>query len=64
MSDYAEVEATVVRISAKAVCLMIEDRQLWVPMSVIHEDNLADIAEGVIDNFGIAEWFAKREEIV
>lgn len=64
MSDYVEVEATVVRMSAKAVCLLIEDRQMWVPMSVIHEDNLADISEGVIDNFGIAEWFAKKEEIV
>jgi hypothetical protein len=61
-TEYVQVEATVVRMTSRAVLLRSESgRDQWVPQSQIFEDDLNEMAEGVVLEVNIAKWFFDKE---
>lgn len=64
MSNYEPTgEITVVRMTSKAILIHFEDEgcDKWVPMSVIHEDDLAELCEGWVGEINVAKWFYDKE---
>lgn len=63
--SYEAVEVTVMNMTGKAVlCRLEEDedkREVWVPMSVIFEDDLADLTIGLVAEINVAQWFYRKE---
>jgi hypothetical protein len=57
-------EVTVIRMTDKAILVELhdqDDREVWIPMSVIFEDDLADICQGSIGEINVKRWFYERE---
>ena len=62
-NEYIPVECIVKLMTQRALLLIIDGEERWVPMSCVHEDDLADIDVGVISEVNIAAWFADKEGI-
>jgi hypothetical protein len=63
MSYEATNEITVKKMTSKAALIWLEDqdRDVWVPLSVIHEDDLAELCEGWVGEINVKSWFYERE---
>lgn len=60
--SYEQIKGTVKHITKKAVLFELDDgEEIWIPMSVIFEDDLAEIDVGVIGEISVAQWFYERE---
>lgn len=59
--DYVPIGGLVKKMTAKAILFVMEGEEYWIPMSVIFEDDLAEIDVGVIGEINVAEWFYKKE---
>lgn len=56
------VSGTVVRMTDRAVLFHLDeqDRDLWIPLSMIDED-AEDLDVGVVQEINVAQWFYDRE---
>lgn len=65
MSDtsYVPVECLIRHLTQKAALVLEldEGREVWVPLSVIHEEDLGDLEVGLEVEINVAEWFADKE---
>jgi len=62
MTDYADIDIDGVKhTTATAVLLIIEDKDCWVPLSVIHPD---DDDLRTLKTVRVALWFAEKEGLV
>jgi hypothetical protein len=62
--DTAEIEdVTVESETDLALLCMIEDKQRWIPKSVVHEDSEVS-GEGDNGTIIIMRWFAEKEGLV
>lgn len=62
MSKYTNIGVVgVVKVTRKAVLVTLEGEELWVPQSVIFEDDLAELEEGSICELNVQQWFFDRE---
>ena len=53
------------KITAKAALFAIEDRQLWIPLSVIAPEDAKVLEEGDVDgSICVADWFARKEGLL
>lgn len=58
---YLEV-VRIIKITDKAMLVELEDQQLWIPLSQIEEGEWEEGDENV--EFGVTEWFAKKEGLI
>lgn len=65
MSDtsYVPVECLIRHLTQRAALVLEleEGREVWVPFSVIHEDDLADLEVSMEVEINVATWFAEKE---
>lgn len=60
-TTYTPIEGVIQHITKKAVLINVGGDEVWVPMSVIFEDDLAELEVGELMEINIAEWFAEKE---
>jgi len=51
------------RETDRAVCLIVEDKTVWIPKSVIAPGFVPDVFDGPGRTW-VAEWFAEKEGLV
>lgn len=62
MSDkYQPINCEILKISQKAILVLFEGEEHWVPQSLIFEDDLAEVEQGFVGEINVAEWFYIRE---
>lgn len=62
---YAALEdVIVIRLTTKAVLTSIDGREVWIPQSLIFEEDLAEMSEEVIMEVNVQEWFCKKEGLI
>lgn len=57
-------DVIIVALTKKAVLTSIDGREVWIPQSVIFEEDLAEMGEGVIMEINVQDWFCKKEGLV
>jgi hypothetical protein len=63
---YVPVECVVMKLTRRAVLVKLEDlddREQWIPQSLIHPDDLANIDDGVCGEIRVEEWFVFQEHM-
>lgn len=61
-TTYEAFDGAIVKaLTKRAVLLVIDGDDYWVPQSCIHEDDLAGLGVGVICEVNIATWFVEKE---
>lgn len=62
-NSYVAIHGLVKHMTRKAVLFSLTGsrREVWIPMSVISEEDLAGTDVGVIGEINVAEWFYTRE---
>lgn len=63
--DYSQLHVTVLRITAKAILVRLEDnqREAWIPQSQVFEDDLAEMDVGVVMEINVKTWFCAKEDL-
>lgn len=60
--DYTEIEdATLIKSTERAGLYRIEDRDVWIPWSLVDEGSVDK--DGQTGTIYVAEWFVEREQI-
>lgn len=57
-------DVIIVALTKKAVLTSIDGREVWIPQSVIFEEDLAEMGEGVIMEINVQDWFCKKEGLI
>jgi len=52
---------TVLKITSKAVLVESDGEEIWIPQSVIFEDDLADLVEDEMCEINVKQWFYDKE---
>ncbi len=62
-NDYVPISGAVLAKTPKAVLLCLDEDadELWVPRSVIFEDDLDLLVVGELVEINVAQWFHERE---
>lgn len=62
MSDnFTPITGVIVHMTKKAALVSIDGTNVWVPFSVIFEDDLAEMEVGDTSEINIADWFCEKE---
>jgi hypothetical protein len=58
------LEVVVRAVTAKAVLVVVEDEEHWVPISCIDLDETdVELERGAKGTLGVSDWFAKKESL-
>ena len=61
-TEYTPIEGVVMHLTAKAVLLKtLEGYEVWIPLSVIHEDDLDTMEVSDFAEIAVADWFVAKE---
>lgn len=61
-TNYTPIEGVVMHMTKKAVLLKVDgEDDVWIPFSVIHEDDCAELEVGEYMEINVAEWFCEKE---
>lgn len=58
-----EVDTPVRRVTSKAILVVVEGEEKWIPQSLIHDDSEI-YGEGHTGTLIVPEWFARKEGLV
>lgn len=63
MSGHVSIHGTVMKMTQRAVLFRLTEarREVWIPQSVIFEDDLDGLDAGVISEINVAQWFYDKE---
>lgn len=65
MDDYTDIGSCIVKhVTKRAILLQVKrlNEERWVPMSLVHEETLAECEPNtVLDEVLIKDWFAEKE---
>lgn len=63
MSQTVPIHGTVMKMTQRACLFRLteERREVWIPQSVIFEEDLCGLADGVIGEINVAQWFFDKE---
>lgn len=64
MTDTERIpDAVAIRATKKALLVRLDDREVWIPQSQIHDDSEV-YQEGDEGELVVARWFAEKEELI